>query len=209
MKVNENVKIKENIKRYETANAVEAAADMIINMDENGVIRYEPYYTDFAIFYSVVLYLMDGVEFEDDDNYETIQSDEKVNAIVKKYLNSDEGVDFRTDVDDVVRYRQRIYLSDRDIHLREASQKVLSASAELNEALKRVTETNIKLLEKQVAEAERTEEIASNMTPEEIADLNKLILSGKFDMNALADRMMERFTQQSQLERANLIDDGK
>lgn len=209
MKVSENVKIKENIKRYETANAVENAADMIISMDENGVIRYEPYYTDFAVFYSIILYFVDGVEFEEDDDYETIQSDKKVNEIVDKFMSSDRGFDFRFDVDDVVRYRQRIYLSDRDINLREASQKVLSASAELNDALKRVTETNIKLLEKQVAEAERTEEIASNMTPEEIADLNKLILSGKFDMNALADRMMERFAQQSQLERANLMDDGK
>lgn len=208
MKVSKDAKVRD-IKRYETANAVENAVDMVIGIMDDGTIRYEPYYEDFALFYNVVLYFIDGVEFEEGDTYETIQSDPHVNDIVDKFMRSNVGVDFAFDVRSIIEYRQEIYLSDRDAKLREAAKKSLESGVELNEALKRATETNIKLLEKQIAEAEKTEEIASNMTPQEIADLNKLILSGKFDMNALADRMMEKFAQQTQLERSNLVDDGK
>ena len=212
MKVSDDVKIKENLKRYETSNAVETAVDMVLSIDVNGNINYNPAFIDFAKFYAVVMYLVDGVEFEDDDTYETIQSNEKLNAIVNSFIGEfdiygdDEneatkfwelGCHFVKDVEDLLRFRKQLYLDNRNEVLREEAKKAFTSATTMNQLLTKLAEENIKLIKKQLDIAEKNDAIAASMTPEEIAEMNRMLLSGKLNLDDLAENTARRFVQES------------
>lgn len=211
MKVSEDAKIREDLKRYEMVNAVDSAARMVISSNEDGEITYEPSMLGFALFYSTLLYFIDGVELEEDDTYETIQSNETVNAIWDDFIEETElGHCFENDVRDVIEYRKKLYLDERNAVLRESARKAFDTAASMNSAAMKMAETNIKLLEKQVAIAEQNEAIAENMTPEEIANLNKLLASGEIDIEGMVNRVVEKYAQDIlEKERQNRTDDGK
>lgn len=212
MKVSDDVKIKENLKRYELANAVDSAVGMVISRDENGDISYNPSFIDFAKFHAVVTYLVEGVEFEDGDTFETIQSNEKLNKLVDTFLGDDDGeeiddsvtpsfwwtgLNFNNDVNELIRFKKELYLSERNDVIREEARKAFESANTMNQLLTKLAEQNIKLVKKQIDIAEKNEEIANSMTPEEIAEMNRMLLNGKLNLDDLVESTAKRFAQES------------
>lgn len=190
MKVFDDVRIKENVKRYELAPAVEAAVNMVIYKDENGEVVFNPCYQDFALFYNALVFFVDGIEFEEHDTYLTIQENEKVNALVNDFMKE---TDYDIDFWDLLEFKKDLYIREQNSAVVKSAEKAFETASEMNKLLTKVAKTNVKILEKQLEAAEKNNAIAEAMSPEEIADLNRMLLSGKLDLDRLSENIAKNY----------------
>ena len=71
MKIEKNVRIKKDITIYDLANVIETIVPFIIRKDEDG-ITYTPYYKELGMNVGIAKYLIEGIEFEEDDDGEKV-----------------------------------------------------------------------------------------------------------------------------------------
>ena len=208
MKVTGKIKIKDDLKRYDYANAIDMAVDIVIHETADGDISYNPSYEEFAKLCGVAFYLVDGIEFEDTDDYRAVDSNQELFDVVSAFLrgNGDFAIDFVQALD----FRKTYLMDNRNNTLRESAKKAFESAVSANVLLEKVAEMNLKLTKKQLEIAEKNEEIAEQMTPEEIAEMNRMLINGKLNLDDVAESIIGTFTRTSLSDaRTNEIIDAK
>ena len=208
MKVTGEIKIKDDLKRYDYANAIDMAVDIVIHETADGDISYNPSYTDFGMLCGIAFYLVDGIEFEDSDNYSTIESNEELKRVIEMFLLDEYR--FKDDFYELLDFRIDYLMDNRNKTLREAAKKAFESAISANTMLEKVAEMNLKLTKKQLEIAEKNEEVAEQMTPEEIAEMNRMLINGKLNLDDVAESIIGTFTRTSLSDaRTNEIIDAK
>ena len=222
MKFSEIVSIKENINQYDIGNVVDIAAEFVINRDVDGNVYYRPYFMDEGIKYGVILYLVDGITMDPEDNLlDVYDKEEKLSKVVDEFTSGSALMDdIITYTKDVIDYRKKLYTSISDV-LAEELKTLMHKEEILNETLIEAARVQRKVLEQQAQENDRNAEIMSHLTEEEILSMQKKLATGEFNMKDLVDQVVNKYVD-SELHKKNAeevksskvvdyheIDDGK
>lgn len=184
MQFKEELKVKEELSSVELGTIVETVADFIFNVNQNGA-QYTPYLIGEGLKFIAVAYLIDGIVVEDGD--EDIVSLSTTNPAIPALINEAlaKYKDIKSYVEQVVEFRKAQYL----YHSQELVQKLMH-SLEMEQAMNASMK---KLADQQIRLNEQSEEILAMMKPEEVAELNRRIASGEFDMNEVANMAIEKY----------------
>lgn len=200
MKVTGTVKIKENISTIDLGDVVELVVQYMIRKDNSGNIRYTPYFKDAGMTVGIARYLIDGIEFDENDNVlEIVESDEELNMIVETFKYTKEHSHYKRymsfihkNVTDIVEFeKQRMIHDYSDIKAKLI--KTLNQEQELNKLSIKLAKNQNKLIQQQIKQNEYNEKVMEHTTPEEAAELNRMLLDGKFDINNIMEMAMDKY----------------
>lgn len=189
------VKIKDGITNFDLANVVETVVSFVIRKDENGEVKYTPYYREYGLIVGIVKYLVDGIDIETDDDLLDVYNDntvvfETVNDFVK---NSNDHMAFiEENVADIVEFEKQKYLNDF-ADIKERLLKSIAQEQALNDLSIKLAKKQNTLLSQQIKANELNSKVMEQMKPEEIAEMNRKFTSGEYDMNKIAEVVTEKY----------------
>ena len=194
MKVEKTLMIKKDINQYDIGNIVDVAVEFVIGKDDNGNIYYRPYFMDDGIRYGVILYVVDGIRFDPDDNIlELYDKEEELSSVVDAFLSESTVADEITMyVRDIVDFRKKQYTSISDT-LADELRTLMHKEEILNDMLTEAARVQKKVLEQQAIENARNEEIMSHLSQDEILAMQKKLASGEYNMKELADNVVAKY----------------
>ena len=195
MKIEKNVRIKKDITIYDLANVIETIVPFIIRRDEDG-ITYTPYYEELGMSVGIVKYLIEGIEFEkDDDILDEISNNKKLSELIAQFstINPKDYSFIMNNVTDIVEQKKQEYSAPDFSDIKERLLKSIEQEQMLNNL-------NIKLAKKQntiLSHQEKANEyqmkVMESMTPEEVAELNKKLVSGEFNVDKVAEMTVQKY----------------
>ena len=189
------VKIKDGITNFDLANVVETVVSFVIRKDENGEIKYTPYYREYGLIVGIVKYLVYGIEIETDDDLLDVYNDntiifETVNDFVK---NSNDHMAFIAEnVTDIVEFEKQKYLNDF-ADIKERLLKSIAQEQALNDLNIKLAKKQNTLLSQQLKSNEFNNKVMEQMKPEEVVEMNRKFASGEYDMNKIAEVVTEKY----------------
>ena len=202
-----NVKIRDNITIVDRIDAIEFIANSYFT---NG--RYTPYYVEISKYIAVAKFFLEGVSFsEDDDIFGIACSNEKIKPLVDKffvpsvsktnakYLNIMDDV--MKHVEDIVDFRKQTIIHSSTVDEERIIQKldqILEKEMRNKDAELKVLNETEKLQKSQLQQAKYANKVAEYMTPEEMAQMNKMLMEKKFDPNELARIVADKYLQSEQ-----------
>lgn len=194
MQITGKVQIKEDITQYDIGNIVDDAVEFIIHKDENDNIQYRPYYLDEGLRFGIIVYLLEGIKLDENETaLDVYENDPEIAKIVDSYLNDGAEIfDIKDYIYDIVEFRKSEYVHTSS-ELKAELKKVFAKEQALNDILVDLATKQNKLLNQQIEENERNEEIMSKLTSDELAELNKKIASGDYDLDKMANIVVERY----------------
>lgn len=203
MKVEKALTIKKDINQYDIGNVVDVAAEFVIGKDDDGNIYYRPYFMDDGIRYGVILYIVDGIRFDPDDNIlELYDKEEELSSVIDAFLSESTVADeIAMYVRDIVDFRKKQYTSISDT-LADELRTLMHKEEILNDMLTEAARVQKKVFEQQALENDRNEEIMSHLSQEEILAMQKKLASGEYDLRELADNVVTKYIN-SELHRMN------
>ena len=194
MKVTGEIGCRNNISNYVFGNIVEAAVPFIIRDDENGGVVYKPYLADYGIVVGIALYGIDGVEFDSETDliYEEVHKNKEVHDAVYKFYTQYE-TDLIRYIDQIVEFRKQEYLNRYDNEVKARLLKAIDKENTLHDLEIKLAKKQNTLLSQQIKQNEKNEEIFNLMAPEDIADLNKRLASGEWDMSKATEVVVDKY----------------
>lgn len=189
------VKIKDGITNFDLANVVETVVSFIIRKDENGEVKYTPYYREYGLIVGIVKYLLEGIECEADDDLLDVYNDntvvfETVNDFVK---NSNDHMAFIAEnVADIVEFEKQRYINDLS-DIKERLLKSITQEQALNNLNIKLAKKQNTLLSQQIKANEYNEKVMERMKPEDVAKLNEMVTSGKYNMEKVAEIVTDKY----------------
>ena len=197
MKINGEVKIKDNITVFDLADVIDTVVSFIIRKDNNG-IKYTPYYKEIGYAIGVVRYLIEGIEIEEgDDIYsESIRNKEISNVLDSFKLGYPSKYEFIMDnVTDIVEQKKQEYSAPDFTDIKEQLKKSIAQEHALNDLNIKLAKKQNTLLSQQIKANEYQMKVMDSMTPEESAELNKKLLSGEYDINKVAEMAVRQYLE--------------
>ena len=195
MKIEKNVRIKKDITIYDLANVIETIVPFIIRRDEDG-ITYTPYYKELGMNVGIAKYLIEGIEFEEDDDIlNEISNNKKLSELIAQFstINPKDYSFIMNNVADIVEQKKQEYSAPDFSDIKERLLKAIEQEQMLNNL-------NIKLAKKQntvLSQQEKANEyqmkVMESMTPEEVAELNKKLVSGEFNVDKVAEMTVQKY----------------
>lgn len=204
------LKLKE-LTTNDIANIVETISDYIVGRDENGSVYYMPYLRKNAMAIALTLYAIDGIKFEDNDNiFDIYTEDEDINALVKLFMNDNLELisEIKTYVDDVVTFKKNYIihnnhiLTNKIMDIFDAQKTIEDYNYELAKKQNRILDQNIEANEHQL-------EVMKHLTPEEIAELDKKVISGEYDQKKIADAVVKSYMDSGLIDKDNVVSISK
>ena len=191
------VKIKENITIYDLANVIETVVSFIIRK-ENGEIKYRPYYKELALNIAIIQYLIDGIEIEKDDDTDSILSGINEHYQILEALNyfvqSSDHYNFIMDnVKDIVEQKKQEYSAPDFSDIKERLLKSIEQEQMLNNLNIKLAKKQNTILSQQTKANEYQMKVMESMTPEEVAELNKKLVSGEFNVDKVAEMTVQKY----------------
>ena len=189
------VKIKDGITNFDLANVVETVVSFVIRKEENGEVKYTPYYREYGLIVGIVKYLVEGIEREANDDLLDVYNDntvvfETVNDFVK---NSNDHMAFIAEnVADIVEFEKQKYLNDF-ADIKERLLKSIAQEQALNDLSIKLAKKQNTLLSQQIKANELNSKVMEQMKPEEIAEMNRKFASGEYDMNKIAEVVTDKY----------------
>lgn len=189
------VKIKDGITNFDLANVVETVVSFVIRKDENGEIKYTPYYREYGLIVGIVKYLVEGIEREANDDLLDVYNDntvvfETVNDFVK---NSNDHMAFIAEnVADIVEFEKQRYINDLS-DIKERLLKSITQEQALNNLNIKLAKKQNTLLSQQIKANEYNEKVMERMKPEDVAKLNEMVTSGKYNMEKVAEIVTDKY----------------
>lgn len=189
------VKIKDGITNFDLANVVETVVSFVIRKEENGEVKYTPYYREYGLIVGIVKYLVYGIEIETDDDLLDVYNDntiifETVNDFVK---NSNDHMAFIAEnVTDIVEFEKQKYLNDF-ADIKERLLKSIAQEQALNDLNIKLAKKQNTLLSQQLKSNEFNNKVMEQMKPEEVVEMNRKFASGEYDMNKIAEVVTEKY----------------
>ena len=194
MKITGKVKIKD-ITANDIATIVNNIADSII-FKEDGEIVYQPYFFDDVLKMSIFIYLIEGVELEEDDKIlDILKNDKIIKDIIDDFMTNDDGItEIMGHAYDMIDFKKELYLSQND-EINELLKKAIIKENALNDMLFELAKAQNKVLLQQAEVNEKQEEIFSKMSADELALLQKRIANGEFNMSDMIDMVVDRYME--------------
>lgn len=190
-----NIKLKDEITRYDLINVINTIVDLVIYKDDDGAVQYKPYDKDFAFEIGVTNFIMDGVDLSNVADFdEFINSNQEILDCLKEFKNNHaKNYSYiKSMSEDMIEFKKKELLNKND-EINAKLIKALETEEKLNELSLELARKQAKILEQQIKSNEYEEEIAERMTPEEVAKLNQMFLSGEFDANQMVDKVLEKY----------------
>ena len=189
------VKIKDGITNFDLANVVETVVSFVIRKDENGEIKYTPYYREYGLIVGIVKYLVDGIDIETDDDLLDVYNDntiifETVNDFIK---NSNDHMAFIAEnANDIIEFEKQRHLNDFT-DIKERLLKSIAQEQALNDLNIKFAKKQNALLSQQIKANELNNKVMEQMKPEEVVEMNRKFTSGEYDMNKIAEIVTEKY----------------
>lgn len=189
------VKIKDGITNFDLANVVETVVSFVIRKKENGEIKYTPYYREYGLIVGIVKYLVEGIEREANDDLLDVYNDntvvfETVNDFIK---NSNDHMAFIAEnVADIVEFEKQRYINDFS-DIKERLLKSITQEQALNNLNIKLAKKQNTLLSQQIKANEYNEKVMERMKPEDVAKLNEMVTSGKYNMEKVAEIVTDKY----------------
>ena len=195
MKINGEVKIKDNITVFDLADVIDTVVSFIIRKDNNG-IKYTPYYKEIGYVIGVVRYLIEGIEIEEgDDIYSESNRNKEISNVLDtfnmKYPSKYEFI--MNNVLDIVEQKKQEYSAPDFTDIKEQLKKSIAQEQSLNDLNIKLAKKQNTLLSQQIKVNEYQMKVMDSMTPEESAELNKKLLSGEYDINKVAEMAIRQY----------------
>lgn len=193
MKITGEVKIKDNITIYDLEKVIDTIVPFVIRKENE--IEYTPHYKDIGFKVGVIKHLVNGVEFEEDDNildYITTKELVEILTLFDENYESEKSY-ILTNAEDIIEYKKQVYLQPDYSDIKDRLLKSIEQEQTLNELSIKYAENQNKLLLQQIKANEYNERVISNMTAEEVAELNKKLASGEFDVNKVAEIAIDKY----------------
>ena len=190
---NGKLKIKEVITSVDISNVVNAAVEFIIRKDDDDMVMYTPYYKADGLLFGVIAYLVEGIEIEPDEVLDAYSEDEELHNIAKSFFSDEHLDEWKTIdryIDDIVAFRKEEYLYSR---VNEALINAAKKESALNDMLFKLAETQNRMLAQEVRVGAKQEEILSQMDTAEIAEINKMMVSGKYDIDDIIQKTIQQY----------------
>ena len=197
MKINGEVKIKDNITVFDLADVIDTVVSFIIRKDNN-CIKYTPYYKEIGYVIGTVRYLIEGIEIEkyDDIYSESIRNKEISNVLDSFKLGYPSKYEFiMTNVTDIVEQKKQEYSAPDFTDIKEQLKKSIAQEQALNDLNIKLAKKQNTLLSQQIKANEYQMKVMDSMTPEESAELNKKLLSGEYDINKVAEMAVKQYLE--------------
>lgn len=197
MKINGEVKIKDNITVFDLADVIDTVVSFIIRKDNNG-IKYTPYYKEIGYVIGVVRYLIEGIEIEEgDDIYSESSRNKEISNVLDtfnmKYPSKYEFI--MNNVLDIVEQRKQEYSAPDFTDIKEQLKKSIAQEQALNDLNIKLAKKQNTLLSQQIKTNEYQMKVMDSMTPEESAELNKKLLSGEYDINKVTEMAVKQYLE--------------
>ena len=194
MKFDEIIKIKSMITPDDVANVVETVADFVFKV-RDGKALHTPYFLEDGLRFAIIAYLLDGITIEDDDD---ILNDAYANVdvvpIVEAFAKTEAQDMIIPHVRSVVDFRMKEYLyRPEEIHRLVA--KAVQSEVALNEAALTLAKNQNTAILKQIEMNEYNEAVLEKMSPAEIAELNRKLISGEMNYENIANIAIEKYLQ--------------
>lgn len=200
MVIDKEVSVKDNISLGNVTNVIDIIVDMIISKGDDGEIAYTPYYRGIGYMFGVVSEFLNGVSFSDDDSildiYNTITNNEVIQKAINEFSEQHKDhFNFINDcVDEIVDFRKQQYIHSYDNELIKRIQIAADKEIALNEAAQKLAETQSKQLERQMKLQDFEEQVLEEMSPKEIAELNRKVVNGDLDVRKIIEDTMKEYT---------------
>ena len=195
MKIEKNVRIKKDITIYDLANVIETIVPFIIRKDENG-ITYTPYYKELGMRIGIARYLIEGIEFEpDDDVLVEITNNKKLSELIAQFstINPKDYSFIMNNVTDIVEQKKQEYSTPDFSDIKERLLKSIEQEQMLNNLNIKLAKKQNTILSQQVKANEYQMKVMESMTPEEVAELNKKLVSGEFNVDKVAEMTVQKY----------------
>ena len=195
MKIEKNVRIKKDITIYDLANVIETIVPFIIRRDEDG-ITYTPYYEELGMSVGIVKYLIEGIEFEkDDDILDEISNNKKLSELIAQFstINPKDYSFIMNNVTDIVEQKKQEYSTPDFSDIKERLLKSIEQEQILNNLNIKLAKKQNTILSQQAKANEYQMKVMESMTPEEVAELNKKLVSGEFNVDKVAEMTVQKY----------------
>lgn len=195
MKIEKNVRIKKDITIYDLANVIETIVSFIIRKDGDG-ITYTPYYEELGTNVGIAKYLIEGIEFEEDDDIlNEISNNKKLSELIAQFftINPKDYSFIMNNVADIVEQKKQEYSAPDFSDIKERLLKSIEQEQMLNNLNIKLAKKQNTILSQQTKANEYQMKIMESMTPEEVAELNKKLVSGEFNVDKVAERTVQKY----------------
>ena len=195
MKIEKNVRIKKDITIYDLANVIETIVPFIIRKDEDG-ITYTPYYEELGTNVGIAKYLIEGIEFEEDDDIlDEISNNKKLSELIAQFftINPKDYSFIMNNVTDIVEQKKQEYSTPDFSDIKERLLKSIDQEQMLNNLNIKLAKKQNTILSQQTKANEYQMQVMESMTPEEVAELNKKLVSGEFNVNKVAEMTVQKY----------------
>ena len=195
MKIEKNVRIKKDITIYDLANVIETIVPFIIRRDEDG-ITYTPYYEELGTHVGIAKYLIEGIEFEEDDDIlDEISNNKKISELIAQFstINPKDYSFIMNNVTDIVEQKKQEYSTPDFSDIKERLLKSIEQEQMLNNLNIKLAKKQNTILSQQAKANEYQMKVMESMTPEEVAELNKKLVSGEFNVDKVAEMTVQKY----------------
>ena len=195
MKIEKNVRIKKDITIYDLANVIETIVPFIIRKDEDG-ITYTPYYEELGMNIGIAKYLIEGIEFEKgDDILDEILNNKKLSELIAQFstINPKDYSFIMNNVADIVEQKKQEYSAPDFSDIKERLLKSIEQEQILNNLNIKLAKKQNTILSQQAKANEYQMKVMESMTPEEVAELNKKLVSGEFNVDKVAEMTVQKY----------------
>ena len=195
MKIEKNVRIKKDITIYDLANVIETIVPFIIRKDEDG-ITYTPYYKELGMNVGIAKYLIEGIEFEEDDGIlDEISNNKKLSELIAQFftINPKDYSFIMNNVTDIVEQKKQEYSAPDFSDIKERLLKSIEQEQMLNNLNIKLAKKQNTILSQQTKANEYQMKVMESMTPEEVAELNKKLVSGEFNVDKVAEMTVQKY----------------
>lgn len=195
MKINGTLSIKQPITLAEKIDVINTMVSYVIDREKNGSLRYTPYCRYCGLVAGIARFCLEGVLWEEgDDLYSLSQQEPRLRSLIQEFMeNRQEEMEFiQTNASAVIEYRKQELLYRNPLLDRKLGE-ILEKEAELHQALIRAARQQEELLSQQSRQNAYNEEVMKLMTPQEMAEANKKLLSADITPDQLASQMAQQY----------------
>ena len=195
MKINGTLSIKQPITLAEKIDVINTMVSYVIDREKNGSLRYTPYCRHCGLVTGIARFCLEGVLWEEgDDLYSLSQQEPRLRSLIQEFMeNRQEEMEFiQTNASAVIEYRKQELLYRNPLLDRKLGE-ILEKEAKLHQALIRAARQQEELLSQQSRQNAYNEEVMKLMTPQEMAEANKKLLSADMTPDQLASQVAQQY----------------
>ena len=194
MKINGTLSIKQPITLAEKIDVINTMVSYVIDREKNGSLRYTPYCRYCGLVTGIARFCLEGVLWEEgDDLYSLSQQEPRLRSLIQEFMENRQEEEFiQTNASAVIEYRKQELLYRNPLLDRKLGE-ILEKEAELHQALIRAARQQEELLSQQSRQNAYNEEVMKLMTPQEMAEANKKLLSADITPDQLASQMAQQY----------------